>query len=74
MDNYVKIQLPLEVHFIVSFIYCQVPLNLLKTDEFNQHIFVFLLIFNIGLGRARSRPARTSKHSAVVDQDCVSAG
>ena len=38
MDNYVKIQLPLEVHFIVSFIYFQVPLNLLKTDEFNQHI------------------------------------
>ena len=29
-----------------SFIYFQVPVNLLKTDEYNQRIFVFLLILS----------------------------
>ena len=36
------IQLPFEGHFRESCIYFQVQINLLKTDEYNQQIFVFL--------------------------------
>ena len=30
-------------------------------------VFVFLLIFNVGLGRPHTRPSRTSKYSVMVD-------
>jgi hypothetical protein len=75
MDNTVKKDLvALEVNSIVCCTYFQVPINLPKTNKYNQQIFVFLLIINFGLGRPRTQPSRTSKNSAVVDQDCFSAG
>ena len=69
-----QIKLPFEVDFIVSCIYFQVPINLLKTDEYKQQINVFLLIFNVGLGRPRTWPSHTSKYLAVADVEVDALG
>ena len=61
------VALRFEEHSRVSCIYFQVPINLLKTDEYNQQIFVFLFIFNVGLGHPCTRPPCASKYSAVAD-------